>query len=245
MAGAFLGDLTWAEAGARFAAGDPVLIPVGAAAKEHGLHLPLDTDARVVRGLAARAAAQLPLVVAPVVGFGYYPAFAAYPGSQHLDAESFTALVAALAGNFAAHGVRKIAILNNGVSTEAPVAEAAARIERAHDAAPLVLNTRLLGRGADLLLQQRSGGHADERETSVMLALAPHAVRMERALPAYRAADAPLPFSLDPTNRGYNPTGATGDPTLATAAKGEAILAEMEREIVAALVARWPEIASR
>jgi creatinine amidohydrolase len=243
MAGVFLGELTWAEAGERFASGAVALIPVGAAAKEHGLHLPLDTDARVVRALAARAAARLPVVVAPVVGFGYYPAFAAYPGSQHLRAETFAALVAELAGNFADHGLRKIAILNNGVSTEKPIADAASRIERTHGAALLVLNTRVLGRGADRLLQQESGGHADERETSVMLALAPEAVRMERARPAYRVAGTPMPFSPDPASPGYNPTGATGDPTLATAAKGEAILAEMEREIVAALLARWPELA--
>ena len=239
--GVFLADLTWAEAGERFAAGAVVLIPVGAAAKEHGLHLPLDTDARVVRALAARAAVRLPLVVAPVVGFGYYPAFAAYPGSQHLRAETFTALVADLVGNFVAHRARKIAILNNGVSTEAPLAEVARQFG-ARGIDPLILNTRTLGRGADRLLQQTSGGHADERETSVMLALAPETVRLERARPAYRPAGAPMPFSPDPASPGYNPTGATGDPSLATAAKGEAILAEMEREIVGALAARWPEL---
>jgi creatinine amidohydrolase/Fe(II)-dependent formamide hydrolase-like protein len=51
-----------------------------------------------------------------------------------------------------------------------------------------------------------------------------------------------MPFSPDPASPGYNPSGATGDPSLATAAKGEAILAEMEREIAEALVARWPEL---
>ncbi len=238
----FLADLTWAEAGERFAKGAVVLIPIGAAAKEHGLHLPLDTDWRVVRELAARVAARLPLVVAPVVGFGYYPAFAAYPGSQHLRVETFVALVTDLVGNLIDHGARKIALLNNGVSTEAPLAEALRQIERMRGVAALVLNTRVLGRGADRLLRQSSGGHADERETSVMLAIAPAAVRMERARPAYRAAGAPLPFSPDPASPGYNPTGATGDPTLAAAAKGEAILAEMLREIVEALAARWPEL---
>jgi creatinine amidohydrolase len=243
-AGVFLSDLTWAEAGERLAAGAAVLIPVGAAAKEHGLHLPLDTDARVVRELAARAAARLPLLVAPVVGFGYYPAFAAYPGSQHLRADTFGAIAAELAGNFIDHGARKIAVLNNGVSTEAPLADAARRIVEARGVELLILNTRVLGRGADRLLQQSAGGHADERETSVMLAIAPETVRLERARPAYRPAGATLPFNLDPASPGYNPTGATGDPTLATAEKGRAILAEMEREIAEALRERWPELAS-
>jgi creatinine amidohydrolase len=245
MAGVFLADLTWAEAQARFAAGDIVLVPVGAAAKEHGLHLPMDTDYRVARALAARVAARMAMVVAPVVGFGYYPAFAAYPGSQHLRAATFVALIADLIGNLLDHGVRGIAILNNGVSTEAPLAEAAGEIERRRGISLLLLNTRTLGRGADRLLQQSSGGHADERETSVMLALAPETVRMEHTRPAYRPADATLPFNLDPASSGYNPTGATGDPTLATAAKGKAILAELEQDIVEALIARWPELMER
>ncbi len=243
MAGVFLADLTWAEAAERFAAGAVVLVPIGAAAKEHGLHLPLDTDWRVVSALAKRVALRLPIVVAPVVGFGYYPAFVAYPGSQHLRAETFTALVRDLLGNLVDQGARKIAILNNGVSTEAPLAEAARTFEETRRASILVLNTRVLGRGADRMLEQTSGGHADERETSVMLALAPEAVRMERARAAHRPAGTPLPFSPDPTSPGYNPTGAIGDPTLATAAKGEAILAEMVREVADALGARWPELA--
>ena len=242
--GVFLADLTWAEAGERFAAGAPVVIPVGAAAKEHGLHLPLDTDRRVAHELARRVAERLPVIVAPVVGFGYYPAFVAYPGSQHLRAETFMALVAELAGNLIGHGVRKIAILNNGVSTEAPLAEAARRIRDQHGVGILIANTRELGRGADALLQQRSGGHADERETSVMLALAPETVKLARAREAYRPAGAPTPFSPDPASPGYNPTGATGDPTLATAEKGRAILDAMVRELADMLRAEWPALGS-
>ena len=82
MRGCFLEDLTWDEAEKQFAAGRPVLVPVGAFAKEHGLHLPLKTDSVIARHLAKSIAEALPVVVAPVVGFGYYPAFADYPGSS-------------------------------------------------------------------------------------------------------------------------------------------------------------------
>ncbi len=43
--GVWLEDLTWPEAKARFEAGALVVVPVGAAAKAHGPHLPLKTDA--------------------------------------------------------------------------------------------------------------------------------------------------------------------------------------------------------
>ena len=91
--GVFLEALTWPEAKARFDADAVVVVPIGAAAKEHGPHLPLNTDHLVARALAEGVAAALPVVIAPIVGFGYYPAFVRYPGSQHLAAETFMALL--------------------------------------------------------------------------------------------------------------------------------------------------------
>ena len=84
MNGAWLEDLTWVEAAERFKAGQPVIIPIGARSKEHGHHLPLKTDYLLAREFGQRIADALPVVVAPVVDFGYYPAFVNYPGSQNL-----------------------------------------------------------------------------------------------------------------------------------------------------------------
>ena len=42
--GIYLEHLTWAEAEPLLRADPLVVIPVGAATKEHGPHLPLDTD---------------------------------------------------------------------------------------------------------------------------------------------------------------------------------------------------------
>src|SRR6185503_19964741 len=95
----WLEDLTWPEAKARFEAGALIVIPVGAAAKAHGPHLPLKTDALTARALAQRLLERLPVVAAPVVGFGYYPAFTSFPGSHHLSAATFKALVGELLGN--------------------------------------------------------------------------------------------------------------------------------------------------
>ena len=87
--GVWLEDLTWPEAKAHFEAGALVVVPIGAAAKAHGPHLPLKTDALTARALAQRLFERLPAVAAPVVGFGFYPAFTSFAGSQHLSAETF------------------------------------------------------------------------------------------------------------------------------------------------------------
>ena len=54
MKGAWLEDLTWVEAGDRLKAGWPVVIPIGARAKEHGHHLPLKTDYLLAREFGQR-----------------------------------------------------------------------------------------------------------------------------------------------------------------------------------------------
>lgn len=217
--GAWLEDLTWREAKARFDARAVVVVPIGAVAKAHGPHLPLKTDALTARALGQLLAERLPVVVAPVVGFGFYPAFAAFAGSQHLSAATFKALLSELIGNLRSHGVERIVVLNTGVSTEKPIDELAAGAEDL-----LVLHMRGLGAAADELIEVREGGHADERETSVVLALDPRSVRMDK-------------LSLDGP---FERTGATGDPTRATAFKGERLLAARVDDIVAAIGARWP-----
>src|SRR6201991_4366530 len=221
MTGVWLEDLTWREAQQRFDADAVVVVPIGAAAKAHGGHLPLKTDALTARALGQRLIERLPGVAAPVAGFGYYPAFTSFAGSQHLTADTFKAMMRELIASLAAHGVRRIALINTGVSTEKPLDEVAA------ETGALVLHMRLTGQAADPLIEHKDGGHADERETSVVLAIDPRSVRMDKLAPA---AD----FKL---------SAATGDPTRASAFKGERLLAARIDDMVAALVARWPDLA--
>ncbi len=221
MKGIWLEDLTWPEAKARFEANSVVVVPIGAAAKAHGPHLPLKTDALTARALGQGLIERLPVVAAPVLGFGFYPAFTSFAGSQHLTAETFKAVVRELIGTLTAQGARRIALINTGVSTEKPLDEVAQG-----EGDVLVLHMREIGHSADALIERKEGGHADERETSVMLALEPRSVRMDKLA----------------LNGPFERTGATGDPTRATAFKGERLMAARVDDIVAALTKRWPDL---
>jgi creatinine amidohydrolase len=249
MKGAWLEDLTWPEAKEWIDRGAPVIVPIGAIAKEHGHHLPLNTDFLVARELARRVGEALPVLIAPVVSVGYYPAFVRYPGSQHLEADTFAALLRDILGKLISDGARRIAIINTGVSTE-PVLRLVQREllgstgVRIHCA-----DIRALGRKSRALLQQKLGGHGDEGETSCVLAIAPERVRMEQAQVDYgHALDkaesvfvAPTIFDPDPaSDEDYTLTGVRGDPTLATKEKGEAILADMAQELVIGLKSAFP-----
>jgi creatinine amidohydrolase len=220
MKGVWLEELTWPEAKARFEAGAVVVIPIGAASKAHGAHLPLKTDALTARALGQKLVERLPVVLAPVVGFGYYPAFTTFAGSQHLTAGTFKQMLRELIASFTAHGVGRIALVNTGVSTEQPLDEVAA------ETGALVLHMRLTGQAAEGLIEHKDGGHADERETSVMLALDPRSVRLAELRPA---AD-------------FRVSAATGDPTRASAFKGERLLEARIDDMVRALRGRWPDL---
>jgi creatinine amidohydrolase len=251
MRGAFLEDLTWPEAAARIGAGAVVVIPVGAAAKEHGPHLPLRTDYLVARELGRRVAEALPVLVAPVVSFGYYPAFVRYPGSQHLRAETFMALLTDVLTGFVRQGASRLAVVNTGVSTEAPLRLVVRDFYAAHDVRVAVADLATLGRAVGSRLRQKLGGHADELETSLVLAIEPGAVRMERAEPDYgHLANGPrtvfyqpVVFDADPgSGPDWSRTGARGDPSLASRETGEAALQEITDELVEGLVVVYPDL---
>ncbi|HXV22711.1 MAG TPA: creatininase family protein [Alphaproteobacteria bacterium] len=250
MRGVLLEDLTWAEAESRFQDNWPVLIPVGAFAKEHGLHLPLRTDSAIARHLARSIAEELPVVIAPVVGFGFYPAFVDYPGSQHLSAETFIALVSEILIGFAEQGARRMAVLNTGYSTEAPLRIAVREVLDRTGIRVAIADLRLLGAHSRSKLRQRGGGHADEHETSLMLAIDPTCVRLERAVssqeisgPDTRPWALPGLLSRDPEHPDYSPTGATGEPALATVELGREILREITAELLAGFRRLYPDLA--
>jgi creatinine amidohydrolase len=250
MSGVWLENLTWSEAKARFDAGAVVVVPIGAMAKEHGHHLPLNTDYLYARELATRVAAALPVVIAPILTQGYYPAFVRYPGSQHLRSETFIAVLRDVLGKLVRDGVKRLAVINTGVSTESPLHTAVRDVYQETGVAVHIADVRMLGHKSKAMLQQKLGGHGDESETSVVLAIAPAAVRMERAQVDYgHALDrppsvfyTPTIFSDDPASGAdYSATGVRGDPTLATAEKGRAILADMAEELISGLRAVFPD----
>lgn len=243
--------MTWPEAAERFEAGAVVVIPVGAIAKEHGHHLPLNAEYLIVKELVEGLAVTLPIVAAPVVSFTYAPVFKGYPGSQHIAAETFIAMMTELLANLVAQGARHIAIVNSGDSTEGPLRLV---INQFFDQTSIrvgLSNLRLLGRDLDGILEQDQGGHADERITSMMLAIAPETVRMERTRPDYgrrrtvnRAFTQPVRFTgdKDAADIDFSETGIIGDPTLATAKKGQRLLREITEQLSEGLRDLFPDI---
>ncbi len=218
-------ELAWTEVEERLARGALAILPIGAASKEHGPHLPMSTDWLTAEALGAAIARERDALVWPSVGYGFYPAFVDYPGSTSLGAETFRDTTAALLADLSRAGARATLVLNTGISTIRPVEAAVSRSSRC--AVLHVYRGARYAAAVAAICEQERGGHADEAETSVMLALHPELVRMERA-PRWTREVRPGRWSRSDAESGsYSPSGVYGDATLATAAKGERLLRAM------------------
>lgn len=229
----FIEPMIWDEVARHIANGAAAILPVGAAAKQHGFHLPLNTDRIQAEYLASRLADRIDALIWPTLTYGYYPAFVAYAGSSSLSSSTFEAVVHEIAAGIIGSGCRKLFVLNTGISTLAPVERALSHLDSVS-----VMHLRIhegprYRRAVEQLAEQSHGSHADELETSLMLALAPQLVDMARAEPSPALGyEAPGPLTpTDVNSPNYSRSGSYGDPTLATSAKGEILLAAMLDDI--------------
>jgi len=224
--GVHLQELTWIQAQAALDAHTVIVIPLGASAKEHGPHLRLDNDWTLAQYLADRVLAASHVVIAPTVGYYYYPAFVEYPGSVTLRLETARDLIVDICLSLAAFGPRRFYVLNTGVSTVRPLAAAADALAQQ---GLLLRYTDLRALAAEAVRscsEQAGGTHADEIETSVMLYIAPERVAMDHAVCDYHPGSGAL--TRDPHSQGtYSRSGVFGDATLARWGKGRIVTEAM------------------
>lgn len=222
--GVRLEDLTWQQAEQLLRPDTVVVLPLGAAAKEHGPHLPLRNDLFLAEGLTRLLLARAEVVVAPALPYHFYPAFTEYPGSTTLRLETARDIVVDICRSLAAYGPRRFYVLNTGISTLRALAPAAEELAREGIVLRYTDLAQALAPVEAQFGEQPGGSHADESETSMMLYLAPEVVDMSRAVKDFHPKGAGG-FGRDPaTKKTYSPTGAWGDPTLATREKGERLV---------------------
>jgi len=221
--GILLENLTWIEAEKVLTGKTVIVLPLGAAAKEHGPHLKLKNDWLIAEYLKLHVFAEADVVIAPTINYNFYPAFLEYPGSTSLRLETARDLIVDICRSLARYGPRRFYVLNTGVST----------LRALKPAADLLATEGVLLRYTDILKvtgpvekaigKQEGGAHADEIETSMMLYMAPATVDMRKAARDYHPSEE-RGLTRDPKGKGvYSATGIYGDATLATRAKGRAI----------------------
>ena len=228
--GILLEDLTWQEAERVLTSDRVIVIALGAEAKEHGPHLRLNNDWLMAEYFKRRVLMASDVIVAPTINYSFYPAFVEYPGSTTLGLETARDMIVEIVHSITHFGPRRFYILNTGVSTVRPLAQAQELLAKEG----IEMRFTDLNRFEDIEKKVRTSGgtHADEIETSMMLYIAPKSVDMKKAVRDLHE-NKPGPLSRDPEKGGtYCPTGTWGDPTTATRAKGEIVVEGMTAAIL-------------
>ena len=144
--------LTWDRVKARLQAGATAILPIGAGAKEHGLHMPMATDQIFAEYFSRALAERIDALIWPALTYGFYPAFTAYAGSVSLSRKVFAVTVREVADALLAFGAIRVLVLDTGLSTIEPV-EAAIGVSRD----PSRVTSRCLPDRASKALCERSG----------------------------------------------------------------------------------------
>jgi creatinine amidohydrolase len=238
MKGLRLGELTYEEAAAAVADYPVAVLPIGGGSKEHGPQLPCGTDQMVTDEMARQVVEACPILLLPTLAYAYYPAFVDWSGSVSIEPDHFTGMVGDIIRSMARHGYRKFLIIDGGVSTHPPLRTLSSQLHLALGVHVAVTNIHGLGSEVGReIAEQPSGGHADELETSCMLALRPDLVKMDRAvteysptIPGMQGADGTVKVVMG--GKMITPHGINGDATLATAEKGRKVLYAMALDFI-------------
>ena len=219
-----LEDLTWQEAEKLLTPQTIVMIPIGAASKEHGPHLKLSNDLLLAEYFTREVMKRTPVVVAPIVNYHFYPAFVEYAGSTSLRLETARDLMVDICRGLAHFGPRKFYALNTGVSTIRALLPV---VDILKDDGIAFAFTDILHAGEaeeKAVTTQKEGTHADEIETSMMLYIAPKTVDMKKASKDFPSRGPGALQHSNPNGPNYSGSGIYGDATLATRAKGERVV---------------------
>jgi creatinine amidohydrolase len=249
---------TWRELHELSARDDLVVVVPTATLEDHGHHLPVDTDVRLVNAIAQRAVAASggQALLFPTQVHGYTPHHMDFPGSVTLRWNVFVESLLDQGRSLCRHGFDRILFVN-GHGSNQPLVDIAARLIGVEHRDAVAGSCFYLqsARGKQVLAEVRDsphpGGmaHACELETSLYLAIEPSLVQMDKAvkeIPDWDSEHVWLdwsdgPLAVWPHWSGLSESGVVGDATVATREKGEVLLdaavAEV-REFIAEIATR-------
>lgn len=203
------------------------LLPVGAF-EQHGPHLPFSTDTIIAEYMAKKMAEKTGFILLPALS--YTPSFSLrkYPGTIRVSDETFANQLCEISQSLSMHGVQYIYVVIGHIGAKQACQMAERELLIKEKTAKLV---NLALPGLDEAMQKFCTSprwhpvyaHADEYETSSLLAIRPDLVDMDKAVSEY-PEKSPL---MGPISIGWDEfckSGVIGDATVATPEKGAAIL---------------------
>lgn len=228
-----------------------VVLPLGAT-EQHGPHLPVSTDSCIAQGMVDAVVARLPssssAIFLPVMTVTNSVEHTDRPGTLSLGRDLTFTYIMELARNVQRAGVRKLVIANAHGGNAGVMIDASHAIRAELAMLCVATNWMRLGLPDGIITADERGLdiHGGRLETSLMLALLPDLVALDKA-----DNFANLQDDLRDTNdllRAYGPvgfgwmgsdlnaSGAVGDASAANAQDGEAVIAYQAEQMARLLV---------
>jgi creatinine amidohydrolase len=236
-----LDRMTWPEIRAEQGRGRDTVVVAFGATEQHGPHMALATDALIGDHLARLVAERLDAFVAPTIRVGCSEHHLEFPGTISISEETFHAIVADVVRSLARGGFRRVVLLPTHGGNFGPLAAAmdnlgsAAGIEiRALTDLSALLRIAQLGAEEHGVPLEEGGVHAGEWETSMLMAIHPELVHLERGEPGYTGdLQAAIGTMFGTGVRAISENGVVGDPTRASPEHGERYWDEVLRVTLA------------
>ncbi len=213
---------------------DFALLPV-AAIEQHGPHLPFETDVLIADYLSERIAQETGALL--MATLRYSPSFSLrfFPGTVRVSDNTFIDTLVDITESMHVHGIKTMYVLIGHVGAASACKEAERRLLLTSQARIVNLTlpgmSEAIGKYCESKRWHSSYVHAEEFETSCILALRPDLVDMSKAVKEYPEVDSLFgPISIPWSD--FTKSGVIGDATVARAEKGKAIMDHMVEKSV-------------
>ena len=232
------GERTWKELPRDLAAAaQSAILPVGAT-EQHGPHMGCGMDAVLADRLCAAVAVRTKVPALPTLPYGCSLGHSRrWPGTIAIKPGTLIAFVKEIGDWTYFSGVRRLFIVNTHVTNAAPLRCALELLRAEHDdlMVALINSASVSPRVREFHFADGDDWHANDAETSLMLAVAPHMVRPDLLDEADDPDRTGACVFAHPVNR-TSLNGVTGKPSAATADKGRVWFEWMVEDLSAVIL---------
>ncbi len=223
----WLDELSTKEAAQAAKDGTVVIFPIGSV-EEHGEHLPLCTDSTQPEYIALEVAKKTGWIVAPPFRYGICNATRNFPGTITIQFDTLYKIVHDVLSELIRNGFNRIIILSGHAGNSHMVALRLA-------AQDIVIKSDETGKEGKVRIMvlsdfdfaeeltpkyaDKNDGHAGTLETSRMMAIKPELIKAKGEASVWQMPR----FEIVAHPENYFPSGVNGDPTAASAEKGQKI----------------------
>jgi creatinine amidohydrolase len=206
-----------------------VIVPIGSL-EQHGAHLPVSTDSLISERIAMLVAERVKCFVLPVISYGvsfeHLPMF-----NVSLRNSTLSDLLCEVCISLSGQGIREIIFINGHHGNTGVLQYISQNLDakiRANVSIFAINYWNVMHRELD---------HAGEVETSLVLAISPQLVRMDKAEPnSRRLSKSRIAYSTITSRPASFPkvtgNGIWGEPRSASKEKGERLIKEIVRNLI-------------